>query len=95
MTLVCLVATIVGSLIVFMVKQALVDSTGTDISGADDGKAVDEDDNMDGDENMDAVETSCDATTEVADGGDTNDVGSRITDDVGSTITADVRSTDD
>ena len=50
---------------------------------------------MDGDENMDAVETSCDATTEVADGGDTNDVGSRITDDVGSTITADVRSTDD
>ena len=81
MTLVCLVATIVGSLIVFMVKQALVDSTGTDISGADDGKAVDEDDNMDGDENMDAVETSCDATTEVTDG-DTNDVGSRITDDV-------------
>ena len=71
---------VVGSLIVFIVKQVLVDSTGTDISEADDGKLVDEDDNMDGDENMDAIETSCDATTEVADG-DTNDVGSRITDD--------------
>ena len=77
-TLVCLSTTIaVGSLIAFIVKQALVDSTGTDISEADDGKLVDEDDNIDGDENMDAL---CDAITEVADG-DTNDVGSRITDD--------------
>ena len=35
---------------------------------------------MDGDENMDAVETPCNAITEVDDG-DTNDVGSKITDD--------------
>ena len=71
---------VVGSLIALIVKQVLVDSTGTDISEADDGKLVDEDDNMDGDENMDAVETPCDAITEVADR-DTNDVGSRNTDD--------------
>ena len=51
MTLVCLVITIADSLIVSIVKQALVDSTGIG-SEADDGKAVDD---MDNDKSMDAI----------------------------------------
>ena len=51
MTLVCLVIIIADSLIVSIVKQALVDFTGIG-SEADDDKAVDD---MDSDKSMDAI----------------------------------------